>query len=630
MLSVRTNMLAWNAGRQFGVTTSKNKKTTEKLSSGYRINRSADDAAGLAISEKMRRQIRGLTQASINAQDGISMVQSAEGALNEIHEMLQRANELAVRAANGTLTEGDRAMVDAEVQQIKGEIDTTAEHTVFNEMRLFPDDGIWPSMAFPSEICEYNIHYNLKNGSVTVDMPSASGVSASAAAAGRAGVAPVSQGGALADLIATELIPDAADKIFKAYPSLKNAIGNDIIDIKVRVASIDGKNKQLAYASYKFYRNGTPIEKAFDLEIKFDSGDFTMADGEGKGAMAEALQSTIAHELTHSIMQYTMTDGMSGRKGNKFPEWFTEGTAQLSGGGFPTQWNNNLIAIANRLTSASDASLDSQVQSYLKSYTVDNRPYGHGYLAAAYAGYLAGGGGNVTGQTIARGMDKIFADLINGQTLNQALQKNIGMTETQLKNMFRNGDPGLTEFVRKLSYESKGGAGSVITSSLNVGGSAILNSAGGGTNPPVVNPNPPVSPGNLAGGKKAALQIGAESGAHIAFDLYTMNTIALGLWDTNVKTEDAAGMAINEIKNAIRYVSNVRSAYGAVQNRLEHTVSNLSNVVENTTAAESAIRDTDMAKEMVRYSNQQILLQAGTAILAQANRQPDVILGLLG
>ncbi|MDE7006741.1 MAG: flagellin, partial [Lachnospiraceae bacterium] len=114
MLSVRTNMLAWNAGRQFGINVSKNKKSTEKLSSGCRINRAADDAAGLAISEKMRRQIRGLTQASANAQDGISMVQSAEGALNEIHEMLQRVNELAVRAANGTLTEEDRAMVDAE------------------------------------------------------------------------------------------------------------------------------------------------------------------------------------------------------------------------------------------------------------------------------------------------------------------------------------------------------------------------------------------------------------------------------------------------------------------------------------------------------------------------------------
>lgn len=200
----------------------------------------------------------------------------------------------------------------------------------------------------------------------------------------------------------------------------------------------------------------------------------------------------------------------------------------------------------------------------------------------------------------------------------------LAVTGEQLKNAINSGNADATEFVRKLSYESKGGAGSVITPSLNVGGTAILGGGGGGTGP-----NPPINPGNPGGAKAAALQVGSESGQHIAFDLYAMNTAALGLWGTSVATEDEAGMAINEIKNAIAYVSSVRSAYGAVQNRLEHTISNLDNVVENTTAAESGIRDTDMAKEMVRYSNQQILLQAGTAILAQANRQSDVILGLL-
>ena len=144
MFSVKTNMLAWNAGRQFGIKGKETAKHSEKLSSGYRINRAADDAAGLGISETMRRQMRGLTQASQNAQDGISMVQTAEGAMNEIHDMLQRANELAVKSANGTLTEEDRAMVDAEVQQLKTEIDTTAKHTVFNEIRLFPDSGMLP------------------------------------------------------------------------------------------------------------------------------------------------------------------------------------------------------------------------------------------------------------------------------------------------------------------------------------------------------------------------------------------------------------------------------------------------------------------------------------------------------
>ena len=142
MISLKSNMLAENANRQFGINSKRNAKSVEKLSSGYQINRAADNAAGLAISEKMRRQIRGLTQASANAQDGISMVQTAEGALNEIHDMLQRANELSVKAANGTWLEEDRAMINAELRQIKKEIDTTARHTVFNEITLFPDDVI--------------------------------------------------------------------------------------------------------------------------------------------------------------------------------------------------------------------------------------------------------------------------------------------------------------------------------------------------------------------------------------------------------------------------------------------------------------------------------------------------------
>ena len=133
---VQHNLRAMNSNRMLNVNTQSQVKSAEKLSSGYKINRAADDAAGLAISEKMRRQMRGLTQASTNAQDGISMVQTAEGALNEVHDMLQRMNELAVKAENGTLTSLDRDYIDSEVQQLKSEIDRVASTTTFNEMSL--------------------------------------------------------------------------------------------------------------------------------------------------------------------------------------------------------------------------------------------------------------------------------------------------------------------------------------------------------------------------------------------------------------------------------------------------------------------------------------------------------------
>jgi flagellin len=133
---VQHNLTAMNSNRMLNVTTSTQSKSTEKLSSGYKINRAADDAAGLAISEKMRRQVRGLTQASANAEDGISMVQTAEGALNEVQDMLQRMNELAVKAENGTLTTDDRSYINAEVSQLKSEISRVASTTTFNEKNL--------------------------------------------------------------------------------------------------------------------------------------------------------------------------------------------------------------------------------------------------------------------------------------------------------------------------------------------------------------------------------------------------------------------------------------------------------------------------------------------------------------
>ena len=133
---VQHNLTAMNSNRMLGLTTATQAKSTEKLSSGYKINRAADDAAGLAISEKMRRQIRGLTQASANAQDGISCVQTAEGALAEVHDMLQRMNELAVKAANGTQTSTDRAYIDSEVQALTSEINRVASTTTFNEQSL--------------------------------------------------------------------------------------------------------------------------------------------------------------------------------------------------------------------------------------------------------------------------------------------------------------------------------------------------------------------------------------------------------------------------------------------------------------------------------------------------------------
>ena len=162
-----------NAGRMFKISGKKNEKSSEKLSSGYRINRAADDAAGLSISEKMRWQIRGMNRASNNAQDGISLIQTAEGALGEIHSMLHRANELAIQAANGTLTEADRAAVDKEVQQLKKEIDDTSRKALYNGMPVFPDDGYLSGSPNTIATHQYQMNIDVQNGVPAVNLQKA-------------------------------------------------------------------------------------------------------------------------------------------------------------------------------------------------------------------------------------------------------------------------------------------------------------------------------------------------------------------------------------------------------------------------------------------------------------------------
>lgn len=311
-----------------------------------------------------------------------------------------------------------------------------------------------------------------------------------------------------------------------------------------------------------------------------------------------------------------------------------EGTAQLAGGGFSTGWNDALTAYAHQLTSENDASQDGNIANYLKRYTMAGRPYGHGYLGTAYFGYLAGGGetsGKSLKDTVTDGMNLIFEDLLKGQTLDSVLKNRAGITTADMNQRFKTGEAKLTEFVRRLAYESnhpKSGAGSFVAASLDAGGSSLLGSGWDPSQPFQIDPDRIRV--DYGGAAVVGLQVGVEPGTHIDVNLYQMNAKALGLEDTNVRTMEDADLAIEGIKRSIQYVSNVRSYYGAVQNRLEHTINNLNNITENTTEAESRIRDTDVAELMVRHSNNQILMQAGTSMLTQANQQSQMILSLLG
>ena len=374
---VQHNLTAMNSNRMLGITTKSQAKSTEKLSSGYKINRAADDAAGLSISEKMRKQIRGLTQASSNAQDGISAVQTAEGALTEVHDMLQRMNELAVKASNGTMSSDDRSYVQNEIDQLVTEIDRVSITTKFNETYL-----------------------------------------------------------------------------------------------------LDGK------------------------------GGETKAYGDAKGAAT-----------------YT---------GITFNNFDKDGTLSVA-------LTNGTIGSFTFKSTASDGELAANPKMFKDK---------EAYVAAIK---------------------------------NELMSKN-----NNIKNV-------------SLTSDGK----------IKVDAFADLKT----------------------GAANISLQVGADTTADNKIEASISQLSAKGLKINGLRVDGTdskkADAAVDTIANAIQKVSTQRSALGAIQNRLEHTINNLDNVVENTTSAESQIRDTDMATEMVKYSNNNILAQAGQAMLAQANQSNQGVLSLL-
>ena len=392
---VQHNITAMNANRMLGLTTNSLAKSTEKLSSGYRINRAADDAAGLSISEKMRKQIRGLDQASTNAEDGISAVQTAEGALNEVHSMLQRMNELAVQSANGTNSQVDRDSIQDEIDQLTTEIDRVSETTKFNETYLLKGDtkGSKDANFVTSQ-------YKIKDGG--------------------------------------ELYVEGSKTKINNPTELKTALaeGKKIYTVE--------KDNQTAANLAKKGEDYAYITKLYDA-----NGNALTAD---KAAAAAG----------------------------------------------------ELYADKNQKFKVADTGAAAKTANIIRTETVND--------------------------------DLIF--------------------------------------------------------NLHVGADS-------------------------------------ENTNKISVKISQMSATGIGVSGLKVNTEDDATGAIDTISEAIQKVSSQRSALGAVQNRLEHTISNLDNVVENTTSAESRIRDTDMAEEMVTYSKNNILQQAGQSMLAQANQANQGVLSLL-
>jgi len=476
---VQHNITAMNSNRMLGITTGSQAKSTEKLSSGYKINRAADDAAGLSISEKMRKQIRGLTQASTNADDGVSAVQTAEGALTEVHDMLQRMNELAVQAANGTNSANDRQSIQNEIEQLTTEIDRVAETTKFNETYLLKGGTTKTDYYMQGHDAGLNgtLIDTARNATFKITQASVSAGST------------VTIGGKTYTIGMTN-VSSVQGKITSTLSSVK----------------IDGKTYSISTDNYAAYGGKTSIANA--------AGVYTVADAQ---KLIGTTSTLIANGTSYKVMVGYTDDGVDDTDSS----FISSGKA--------------LELMKSALKQANSIGVDTDVASAAKVS-----------LKTSVA------------------LSTVFAENSAG-TITFNINK------------------GKAEIYDKLTF------------SLHVGADADMTNK-------------------------------------IGVDISAMTSKGLGIRGLNVTDDSgiAATYAIDAIADAVQKVSDQRSALGAIQNRLEHTIKNVDNVVENTTAAESRIRDTDMAEEMVTYSKNNILAQAGQSMLAQANQSNQGVLSLLG
>ncbi len=607
---IRHNLAAANAGRQYNIVGKRKAKNMEKLSSGYCINRAADDAAGLSISEKMRRQIRGLSQGVENTQDGVSLCQVADGALNEVHDMIHRLEELSVQSANGTNSEGDREMIQQEVHQILTEINRISDTTTFNEQNLFggaaaEEAAIYAAQnhagtpakaAKVSSLMTYGIGASRAAGTVCGDF-TVSGGTLGTDYTFSGGVLTIKSGAAViiqntnpasATTNRIEVASGVSANITLAGVNIDVSSRNNNAALKIADNSTGNITVTLAGGSSNKLKSG---RECAGLQKNSNASSGTLRiTGSGTltvqgGYNAAGIGSSHFNHTSNIVIsggtvtakggQYGAGIGGSGGGGSASNITITGGTVTAAGGfngagigGGSDYYNNdgngeNITITGGTVTATG------------------------GTNGAGIGGGTAGRGGNITitGGTITVTGGGNGADHIGSGKKG----------------------PSTSMDVKRL--------GGIITE----GG--VTTDYGGGTTGG--------GSGSTAGSKRWWIQCGSEPGVGMFVEIDAMNTNLLGLSGLNVTTVEGADDAMDSVGGALAYVSAMRSKIGAQQNRLEHTIANESNIVENITAAESCIRDADMAEEMVAFSIADIFAQAGAAMLAQANTAGQGALSLL-
>lgn len=541
----------------------------QRLSSGFKINSAADDAAGLAISIKMNAQIKSLEQANKNANDGISVVNTADGAMSEMHDILQRMNELAIQSANGTNSDGDREQIQLEIDQLVQELDRIAETTQFNAQNLL--DG---SFA-------YKGYTNTENVKV---MSYSDGVSS--------GTYSIKQ---LSYYHYEDTIKDYAAYVEKSpegevthEDSYEAVSADDIKDALVTDDQITpGKGmKGFPDGSRVIVKDeNVIIEAENDFQVKLSLNDRTAINGSGV-----TTTSVTTYMTTDCYKNITVTN--------------QEGTIKynISELNIIKDWGMDEAMGTNPANPTTPT----------VSYHTGSEEEGLRHLTEDFADYFKS-----VNPDIEYTVTSIAVDEANGTfTLGYKDVKDMTAAEQ-------------TYTFKLFQEENRNPNGTItpttIEDSLHTHTDTVKTKYTVGD----INDNTQNINLNLTGNGPMRVQVGANEGQVIQIEIPALGTEYLGVDDLDITTEEKATEAIDIIGEAIDYLSGIRSKIGAYCNRIEHTVTNLDVTEENMTASYSRIMDVDMAKEMTEYSTVQVLVESSTAMLAQANERPQSVLQLL-
>lgn len=545
----------------------------EKLSSGQRINKAGDDAAGLSISEKMRGQIRGLGQASRNIQDGISLIQTAEGGLTEIHSLLQRGRELAVQATNDTNTTADRTNLQAEASEIIKEVDRIASTTDFNTINLLNTQG------------------TLAGGTAVVTNLKGS------------------------------WLKQSVDRIQTFY-----GITPDSTNLQINVVQ-GTPGGVLAYVSSMV--NGLP-GVGTNVSLNIELADYDAPTNTIGGLSADR---TIAHEMTHAVMARTMnwSESVNGTETSGISTWFKEGTAEFIHGADERVIGD--LSVLGGNTAGNRQTIVNDLGGAGTAWVSDSEHYSAAYTAIRYMHDKIKAAGGTGIKDVIAYLSNSVADPGHARTLDQAIS---AIQAAHLADPTVGTWNGVAGF--KADFAANGAAYMATMNLANADTGAIGGAdADGGaslTNTTViddtVNSGDPTAFNEIFPSTASAplkMQVGANDAQTLDVGLTKMDSSSLGIANVNLVVNPSG--AIDSFENAISSVSAERARFGALQNRLEHSLAVTENYNENLSSSESRILDTDMASQMMQFSKTNILSQASMAMLAQANQTPQAILQLI-